>query len=145
MPYSSLDGRIRRWRLDLQDTTPTALRHLRRWITNHLISLLDDAHLADVLLVAVELATNAYQHGNGPHRVRLHHHDPPCRVLVEVDDNATHSPHLAPPAARTARGHGLVLVEALSHRWGVLHHRGGKTVWAEVHCDNDPGSRFRST
>ncbi|ACU35869.1 ATP-binding protein [Actinosynnema pretiosum subsp. pretiosum] len=82
--------------------------------------------LLDLLMVVNALVENALEHAEGPRELRL------CRspVRVEVDDA---SPQLLPVLGRPGRRHrGLLLVNRLASRWGVLPSAGVKTVWAEA-------------
>ncbi|GHF94020.1 MULTISPECIES: ATP-binding protein [Amycolatopsis] len=122
-----------RWSMDLRGTTAPALVQIRRWASRTLTHV-DDAHLGDVLLVATELVTNAYDHGEGPWQVRMSHTRVPCRVRIEVDDGSRDRPVVATPSLDRPGGRGMQIVEKLSDAWGVLEHPVGKTVWAEVPC-----------
>ncbi|MBE8519254.1 ATP-binding protein [Amycolatopsis sp. H6(2020)] len=124
------------WSMDLRGTTAPALVEVRRWASRNLAKV-DDAHLGDVLLVATELVTNAYDHGQGPLTVRMSHTASPCRVRIEVDDSCLDHPIVATPASTNPGGRGIHLVDKIAAEWGVLEHRetGSKTVWAEVACD----------
>lgn len=121
--------------LDLRGTELPVLVQVRRWTTQTL-GTLADAHLADVLLVATELVTNAYDHGHGPRELRMSHAPTPCRVRIEIDDANPRHPTVIPPNTRALGGRGMLLVEQLTERWGVHDdpRTGGKTVWAEVSC-----------
>ncbi|MEU8925248.1 ATP-binding protein [Kitasatospora sp. NPDC048545] len=84
----------------------------------------------DVVLVVSELVANARQHAAGPREIGVDLDAD--RVRVEVTDTAA----AAVPARRPARadrpgGHGLVVVERLSSRWGTDVRPCGKSVWAE--------------
>lgn len=102
----------------------------------------------DILLVAVELVTNACLHGGGPVELRLVRLDGVVRI--EVDDRSDRVPEPRSPFdGPRVGGHGLHIVRRLARDWGVLvhdAHRGhGKTVWAELpepgHVDDvRPGS-----
>jgi anti-sigma regulatory factor (Ser/Thr protein kinase) len=131
------DGRdgSRPWSMDLRGTTAPALVEVRRWASRTLTEV-DDAHLGDVLLVATELVTNAYDHGRGPSQVRMSYTARPCRVRIEVDDNSPEPPAITPPRA-TGGGRGMHIVDKLASGWGVREPpmSGGKTVWAEISCD----------
>lgn len=137
MPDDSEDGRASpTWSLDLRGTSAPVLVQVRRWAARALDSV-DDAHLSDVLIVATELVTNAYDHGRGPSEIRMRFTPEPCRVRVEVDDGCPDHPEVAAPSPTTPGGRGMLIVEKLTAAWGVRDHRetGGKTVWAEVPCD----------
>ncbi|MDI2128960.1 ATP-binding protein [Yinghuangia seranimata] len=103
----------------------------------------------DILLVAVELVTNACLHGGGPVELRMVRED--GTVRIEVDDRSDARPEPRSPFdGPRAGGHGLHIVRRLAREWGVRPHghgRHGKTVWAElaepdraVEDDGRPGS-----
>lgn len=87
-------------------------------------------------LVLSELVTNAM-------RVRVptdrqvgvaFHYDPEAGLLrLEVSDAGTGRPQVRSPGNDETCGRGLLLVDALSDRWGVFDREFGigKTVWAE--------------
>jgi anti-sigma regulatory factor (Ser/Thr protein kinase) len=124
--------------LNLRDMGVPALVQVRRWAARSL-GTLDDAHLGDVMLVATELVTNAYDHGNGPLQVRMSHTPTPCQVRVEVDDSCQEHPVLMRPGDTQPRGRGMLIVDKLAKAWGVHDHSatGSKTVWAQISCDGD--------
>ncbi|MFC0430890.1 ATP-binding protein [Kutzneria buriramensis] len=97
---------------------------------------LNKTHLGDVLLVAVELVTNAYDHGGGARQVRLKHSPEPGRVRIEVDDNNTKHPRISPGHVDQVRGRGLIILDQLADEWGVRDEPGvgGKCVWAVISC-----------
>jgi anti-sigma regulatory factor (Ser/Thr protein kinase) len=136
MPSFAEDADPAAWALDLRGTGVPALVHVRRWAARTL-SALDDAHLGDVMLVATELVTNAYDHGDGPLRVRMSHTPTPCQVLIEVDDGCLTHPVLVRPEDAEPHGRGMLIVNKLAKAWGVVEHpaTGGKTVWARISCD----------
>lgn len=89
-----------------------------------------------IALVVAELAANAVLHGRVPGRdfeLRLRVDHAAGAVRVEVADTHPGRPEPAHRhAAESEGGRGLLLVEALAVRWGVLERTGpGKTVWAE--------------
>lgn len=91
----------------------------------HVDSLCDD-----VALVVTELVVNAIRHAGTDVRVRI---EPiPGGVRLEVSDGSTRP--LRPRSAATSDegGRGLLLVDALSHRYGVEAEARGKRVWAEL-------------
>jgi hypothetical protein len=55
-------------------------------------------------------------------------------LRLEVSDAGSGRPEVQAPGDDETGGRGLLLVEALAHRWGVDERAGGigKTVWAEL-------------
>jgi anti-sigma regulatory factor (Ser/Thr protein kinase) len=117
------------------------LADVRAWLRG-LVADLAGEHRADVVLVGVELVTNAIEHGGGPQWMRLARRDDPCLVRIEVADSNLGQLTLGTsrfgPAAH--RGNGLVLVRGMSHGWGV--HRDAirmcKTVWTTLSFGHVP-------
>ncbi|MGN6132439.1 MAG: ATP-binding protein [Nocardioidaceae bacterium] len=81
---------------------------------------------AVVTLLTDELVTQALLYGAPPVTVTLRCED--SEVTVEVSDAAPEPPE------RTAPDHELsrLLVDKISHSWGVERAEGGKTVWCRV-------------
>ncbi|SMC57178.1 ATP-binding protein [Lentzea albidocapillata] len=105
---------------------------MRGWIETLLRDLPEDVVL-DVLLVCTELASNAYEHAEGPRAVRVQRHTDFIRV--EVDDHTpAELPRLGQSRLGDTRGRGLVLIAQLSRCWGTREFTGGKTLWAEVNA-----------
>ncbi|NEA62025.1 ATP-binding protein [Streptomyces sp. SID12488] len=88
--------------------------------------------------VVAELAANAVTHGHVPGRdFQLRLQLSPHTVRVEVTDTRTERQpptpgQVAPPSADSECGRGLLLVQGLSHAWGITERVIGKTIWAEV-------------
>jgi anti-sigma regulatory factor (Ser/Thr protein kinase) len=86
---------------------------------------------SSVALLVSELVTNAVVHAGTP--VRL---DVSCaggELTVGVTDGDARSP--SPRSTRgEGGGFGLWLLDRQADRWGVRHHRCGKTVWFAVCC-----------
>ncbi|WP_038533147.1 ATP-binding protein [Amycolatopsis methanolica] len=120
--------------LDFEPSAVPPLVAVRRWAASALADLGQD-HLTAVLLAATELVTNAYDHGGGPRRLRLHRDEDPCRIHLEVDDDSSRMPVLTDSAPADRRGRGLHIVNAVARDWGSRHAPdGGKTVWATIDC-----------
>ncbi|MEV0913428.1 ATP-binding protein [Streptomyces sp. NPDC049967] len=95
------------------------------------------ASAEDGELVLSELVTNAVRvpaPGDRLVGVRIE-----CRgrgefLRLEVSDAGEGRPEVRQPGELDKGGRGLLLVEALAHRWGVDERRAGigKTVWAEL-------------
>ncbi|WNV83016.1 ATP-binding protein [Umezawaea sp. Da 62-37] len=107
------------------------LRAMRAGLRGHLASVVAPWVVDDVLLVAVELVTNAYLHTRSPLRLRVSRTR--CVVVVEVSDGDRRCPVLRPPSLTRLNGRGMQLVGGMSRAWGVRRDtQGGKTVWAEL-------------
>ncbi|GAA2915086.1 ATP-binding protein [Streptomyces erythrogriseus] len=90
----------------------------------------------DASLVITELVSNAVDHGRLP-SIRVIVSRPTAnRVRLGVVDRSK-----AVPMMRTdsngdqLRGRGLVLVDALTERWGTDLYGWGKQVWGELKCE----------
>ncbi|MFD9687197.1 ATP-binding protein [Kitasatospora sp. NPDC059088] len=85
----------------------------------------------EVVLLVAELVANALMHAGGALELALHAR--PGTLRIEVSDGSPVLPALRlPHLPGTPGGHGLVIVERASCRWGAETHELGKTVWAEV-------------
>lgn len=128
-----------RHHLDLRECTPALLGRVRAWIMERLVGL-PRTPVADVVLAADELVTNAYEHGDGPRALHLCRTADPCVIRLEVADSNCLPVTVGQSRLGTTahRGRGLVLVEQLSQSWGVERPAGaeGKTVWAEILCED---------
>ncbi|MGW5691296.1 ATP-binding protein [Streptomyces asiaticus] len=88
-------------------------------------------------LIIAELAANAALHGRVPgrnFRLTLTVTDDTLRIEVR-DPRVEQLPSICPKDGMTApgeHGHGLLLVEELADRWGVVPELICKTVWAEL-------------
>ncbi|MEU5714246.1 ATP-binding protein [Streptomyces sp. NPDC020403] len=88
-------------------------------------------------LVISELVTNALQVQAPADRligVRIECRERGGLLRLEVSDAGEGRPVVRRPGEWDTRGRGLLLVEALAHRWGVDEREAGigKTVWAEL-------------
>lgn len=114
------------------------IRELRKWLGE----LLPGCVVRDdVIIVAVELATNAVRHTasgrGGWFAVEVTWHRQAIRVAV-ADQGAPTGPRLpAEPDPMRETGHGLVLVAGLSRRTGVTGGQRARLVWAEVPCEGE--------
>jgi anti-sigma regulatory factor (Ser/Thr protein kinase) len=88
---------------------------------------------ADILLVVSEILANASMHAGGARELVLDSGEATGAFRLEVVDGDPKLP--TPPKVHQPGlpgGHGLLIVEKLSDRWGVIPGTDGKTVWAEV-------------
>jgi len=107
-------------------TTPSAAR---RFVVGALRAggvAVDEA----IPLVVSELVTNAVLHAGSSARVEVRV-DNDC-VRIEVHDSKADLPTVREPGPYTVTGRGLMLVDALSDRWGATPTSGGKVVWFEI-------------
>ncbi len=90
-----------------------------------------DAAETGTLLIS-EIVTNAVRHGHS-HSVRVIAEQPrPDRLRVAVVDKSRRMPELNIVGPDAIGGRGLLLVDALSDRWGTDLLPWGKRVWAEI-------------
>jgi anti-sigma regulatory factor (Ser/Thr protein kinase) len=85
----------------------------------------------DTQLVVSELIGNAYQHAPGHDTVELEVLLHGGTVTIRVSDGSALRPMMRAASEDDSTGRGLLIVEALSSRWGYEDHQGGKQVWAE--------------
>ena len=84
----------------------------------------------DLALVTGELSANAIQHARTPFMVHLSLDQRVTRA--GVFDQSDLLPRRRSPKLFEAGGRGILIVEALSRRWGVHLMPTGKIVWAEL-------------
>jgi anti-sigma regulatory factor (Ser/Thr protein kinase) len=84
----------------------------------------------DVLLVITELIDNVVQHTGGGGELHLRRED--ATVWVEVHDHSRVFPQVQPADPRRPGGRGLLLVAAVTDRWGSEPTPTGKLVWARL-------------
>lgn len=90
-----------------------------------------ESTLDAALLVASELVTNAVVYARSQATVRLRLR--PDHLLVEVEDEDSRLPVVQQDNDWDALGgRGLLLVDAVSSRWGSRPCPFGKVVWAEL-------------
>lgn len=88
----------------------------------------------DAQLVVSELAGNAVRHARGIGEFcELSLRCGEGVLVVEVADSYQwRMPEARDPGPDEECGRGLLIVEALAHRWGVRPRDPGKTVWAHL-------------
>ncbi|MBT2509991.1 ATP-binding protein [Streptomyces sp. ISL-98] len=100
----------------------------------------DSETVQTAALLVAELATNAVTHGRVPGRnflltlAVIRHPGETTTLRIEVADCGGERPPVRlRPESTAEHGRGLLLVEALSARWGAEPRPpSGKTVWAEL-------------
>jgi anti-sigma regulatory factor (Ser/Thr protein kinase) len=93
--------------------------------------------LGSAELVLSELVTNALREPvprDQQVEVHIAHLAADGVLRLEVSDAGAGRPEMRSPSEDETGGRGLLLVDALTHRWGVRERQGGigKTVWAEL-------------
>lgn len=114
-------------------TTDEAPAIARRFLRDHAYGLSADM-VNDAQILVSELVTNALRYGRPAITVRVRTDPPGIGVAVkDRGENMPELPTVAPgPDSRTGRG--LLIVDAISHAWGVDTGEDppGKTVWFEL-------------
>lgn len=82
-------------------------------------------------LVVSELVTNAVRYGGGE-VLGLRLIRDGDRLVCEVSDASSTSPHLKRARTEDEGGRGLFIVAQVSSRWGVRFTSTGKTIWTEI-------------
>jgi anti-sigma regulatory factor (Ser/Thr protein kinase) len=88
-------------------------------------------------LLVTELVANAVKHTNS-RLIRVVITRPSERfVRIAVADKSRTMPEMKTSNGDdlSTDGRGLVLIDALSDRWGTDLYRWGKRVWGELHCE----------
>lgn len=89
-----------------------------------------DPPLENAILLVSELVTNAVVHARTDITVR--YLVEPAVVRIEVEDHNSRTPVAAAAPIDATSGRGLLLLQELSDRWGVVGERDGKCIWFEV-------------
>lgn len=107
---------------------PAAVADVRAAVTRQLDEWgLDEVAFTTELILS-ELITNAIRYATGPIRVRLLRDR---RLICEVSDTSSTTPHLRYATSLDEGGRGLFLVAQLAERWGTRYTPEGKIIWAE--------------
>jgi hypothetical protein len=106
-------------------SVPAARRFVALQLAVHDLPMLVD----DIVLVASELATNAFAHARSSFTVRLV--GTGKAVTLVVKDGSTAVPALVNTEGLEVAGRGVAIVDLLSSEWGVIvDPDSGKAVWA---------------
>ncbi len=101
----------------------------RRFVSGVLARWHEDALVPDANVIVSELASNAVLHAHSPFRVSIDRSV--GMVCISIQDVAADLAQQQPESIEPG-GRGMVIVEALSRRWGCDTLPGGKVVWAEL-------------
>jgi anti-sigma regulatory factor (Ser/Thr protein kinase) len=107
-----------------------APRAARRFVADALRERGEIGLIGDASLIISELATNAVVHARCPFEVAVGFE--PGTVTLSVSDSSAGRPAIGDPAPTDPHGRGLLVVDALTRRWGCVQTRAGKRVWAEL-------------
>ncbi|PPK92665.1 PAS domain-containing protein [Kineococcus xinjiangensis] len=134
-----VDDHCEREQDDLSDTVllldpdPAAVRQARTFVHDYCCHLQTSEDICDTLTLLVsEVVTNAISHGRS--QARLQVSSTPSTMRVEVSDDDSRLPVLAPADPDALGGRGLAMVDLLASAWGVREEAIGKTVWVELHA-----------
>ncbi len=86
-------------------------------------------------LILSELVTNAIRYGAPPVHLRLLRD---TKLVMEVSDGSSTSPHLRYATDTDEGGRGIYLVAQFAERWGTRFTPNGKIVWAEQSAPSVP-------
>lgn len=117
-----------RWlRLDLEPRAEAA--QLARELVATACARWHREELAEPAYIAVtELVNNAVLHAGTPVTVHVAaRHD---ELVIAVRDRSTEPLRPRTPALNSYGGRGLMLLDAVSSRWGCMPQADGKVVWA---------------
>jgi anti-sigma B factor antagonist len=123
---------------------PAAPGQARRELREAIAGRVSEDDGGTLTLLTSELVTNAVIHprpdASGPIRLRITVY--PDRVRVEVSDGgAGFDAATLPPGPRETGGHGLVVVDGLSSRWGTrsttIEGGEGFCVWFELDAESE--------
>ncbi|WP_405617248.1 ATP-binding protein [Streptomyces sp. NBC_01511] len=113
-----------------RDSVPAARHHVEALLTEWRLGGLIDV----ATLITSELTTNVVQHALGAgefFELALRRRD--GVLVLEVSDSFQwQMPQLKKPQETDTCGRGLLLVDALSDKWGVRPRDVGKTVWVHL-------------
>lgn len=109
---------------------PELIAAVRAWLRDLLEAWEMPEQADEALLVASELVSNAVLHARTTIQLRVACSD--STVRVEVYDENSRLPTLAPCPADATSGRGLSLVASLSSGWGIESRDDGKVVWATL-------------
>jgi anti-sigma regulatory factor (Ser/Thr protein kinase) len=111
---------------------PEAVSLARRFVAD----VLDAWHMGELTdesqVIVSELMTNVVAHTTSPTTGIAIEQQPDRRIRIEVTDDSSTEPRPYTPKDTSEHGRGLLVVDALSSRWGVTRHHHGKSTWAEL-------------
>ncbi|WP_308295292.1 ATP-binding protein [Streptomyces sp. PSAA01] len=115
---------------------PASAEAARKLVRTALAAWDQEDLIEDAELVITELVSNAVDHAR-LESIRVVVTRPSEKfVRLGVVDRSRNVPFLRTDSnGGNTRGRGLLLVDALTDRWGTDRYRWGKQVWGELKCD----------
>ncbi|MFI0781076.1 ATP-binding protein [Streptomyces sp. NPDC021212] len=115
---------------------PESADAARRLVRTALVAWGQEDLIEDAALVITELVSNSVHHARLESiRVLITRPSEEC-IRLGVADRTRSVPLLRmDPDGDDTRGRGLLIVNALTERWGTELYRWGKQVWAEMKCE----------
>jgi len=110
--------------------TPTVLHAVRTFVADVLRAWGVHDLVDDALVVANELATNAWLHARSPFRLSITRTS--AVVRIGVRDASAAWPQQRPTDPNRVGGRGIALIDRLARGWGTRDETDGKTVWVEL-------------
>ncbi|MDQ1454912.1 MAG: hypothetical protein QOH28_532 [Actinomycetota bacterium] len=110
--------------------TPTVLHAVRTFVADVLRAWGADELVDDALVVANELATNAWLHARSPFRLSITRTSAVLEIAVR--DASAAWPEQRPRDPNRVGGRGIALIDSIARRWGTRDEPDGKTVWVEL-------------
>jgi hypothetical protein len=108
-----------------------AARRARELITETCLRWESPGMAGDACIVATEMVNNVVAHARTPMWLLLARHGD--TISIAVRDGSSALPRFTGPVAPTAYGgRGLLLIDSVAARWGLLALAGGKVVWAHL-------------
>ncbi|KUL54910.1 protein phosphatase [Streptomyces sp. NRRL F-4489] len=121
-----------RMRLHVHQADPAGTAEVRSAVRRTLDQWRAGAVTHDVEVAASELIANALTHTESGALVSVELlPGAPPRIRLEVEDRSSQWPRRRRPGETATSGRGLLLVEALSDRWGAEPRGSGKALWCE--------------
>ena len=119
------------WRV--VDADPGCGKQVRDWIAAAIARHGGPADPADAALVASELFANAVRHGPSGGRVLVGYclWSRGARIVV-CDGGGSGSPELRQVTSQAEGGRGLLVVDAVSARWGSFRLAGNLVAWCDL-------------
>ncbi|PNE39571.1 protein phosphatase [Streptomyces noursei] len=129
-----------RLRLHVHQADPAGTAEVRSALRRTLDQWRAGAVTHNVEVAASELIANALTHTESGAlvSVELVPGAAPRRLRLEVEDRSSQWPRRRHPGETATSGRGLLLVEALSDRWGAEPRGSGKALWCEFVLPDDP-------